>query len=161
AVAVLDHVLELVPEVLDEALHGPSGCIAERADRVAFDLVRDIDEHVEVLLAALARQDSAQHAIHPAGAFAARRALTARFGVVEPRDALQDAHHAGGFVHHDHRTGAERRADLAQTVVVHRDVHHDLAWHDRHRGSAGNHRLELASAAHAAADLEQILEGDA
>ena len=46
AVAVLDHVLELVPEMFHEALHRPRRRIAEGADRMAFDLVRDIDEHV-------------------------------------------------------------------------------------------------------------------
>ncbi len=56
ATAVLDHVLELVPEVLHEALHRPRGRVAERADGVAFDLVRDVDQHVEVVLDALARR---------------------------------------------------------------------------------------------------------
>ena len=56
AALVLDHVLELVAEVLDEALHRPRGGVAERADRVAFDLVRDVDEHVDVGLRALRRR---------------------------------------------------------------------------------------------------------
>ena len=86
---VLDHVLELVAEVLDEALHGPRGRVAERADRVAFDLVRDVDEHVDVGLRALAVDDSREHAVHPARAFAARRALAARLRVIEARDAAQ------------------------------------------------------------------------
>ena len=41
-------VLELVPVMLDEALHRPRRGVAERADRVPFDLVRDVDQHVDV-----------------------------------------------------------------------------------------------------------------
>src|SRR5690606_31054775 len=86
APAVLDHVLELVPEVLQEALHRPRGRVAERADSVALDLVRDVHEHVEIGPRALAVDDSGQHTPEPAGAFAARRALAARLGHVEARD---------------------------------------------------------------------------
>src|SRR5512134_2006728 len=77
AVAVLDVVLELVPEMTDEALHGPRRGVAQRADRVALDLVGDVDQHVDVGLAPLAGQDPPQRAIEPARAFAARRALAA------------------------------------------------------------------------------------
>src|SRR5690606_23237377 len=86
APAVLDHVLELVPEVLQEALHRPGGRVPERADRVALDLVRDVHEHVQIRPRALAFDDSGQHAPEPAGAFAARRALAARLRHVEARD---------------------------------------------------------------------------
>ena len=60
AVPVLDHVLELVSIMFHETLHGPRGSVAEGADRVAFDLVRDIDEHVEILLATFAGEDPAE-----------------------------------------------------------------------------------------------------
>src|SRR4051794_9223802 len=71
AALVLHHVLELVAEVLQEALHGPRGRIAERANRVTFDLVRDVDEHVEVRLGALPLGDSREHTVEPARALAA------------------------------------------------------------------------------------------
>src|SRR5512139_3352542 len=76
AVAVLDVMLELVPEMSDEALHRPRRRVAERADGVAFDVVGDADEHVDVFFAPLPREDPLQRAVEPAGAFAARRALT-------------------------------------------------------------------------------------
>src|SRR5215210_9143638 len=66
AVAVLDVVLELVPEMADETLHRPRCRIAERTDRVPFDLVRHVDQHVDVGLATLPRQDAQQRAIQPA-----------------------------------------------------------------------------------------------
>src|SRR5688572_23521494 len=107
AAAMLDHVLELVPVMLHEALHRPGGGIPKGADGVTLDLVGHIHQHVQIVLAALAGEDSLDEAIHPASTLAARRALPAGLGVVEARDALQYAYHAGGLVHHDHRTRAE------------------------------------------------------
>ena len=48
AAAVVDHVFELVAEVLEEALHRPRGGIAERADGVAFDAARDVDQQLQI-----------------------------------------------------------------------------------------------------------------
>jgi hypothetical protein len=110
--AVLDHVGELVPEMLQEALHRPGRRVAERADRVALDLVGDLHQQVEVGQLALPGQDPAQHAREPAGALAARRALAAGFGHVEARDALEHSNHAGRFVHDDHRARADAAARL-------------------------------------------------
>ena len=42
----------------------------------------DIEQHVDVGFLPLPGEDAANHAIHPARAFATRRALTARFGEV-------------------------------------------------------------------------------
>src|SRR5579883_3392041 len=74
--AVVDHVFELVGVVLDEALHRPRRRIAERADRVALDVIRDVDEQAEVLAPALPGQDALQHPVEPPGALAARGALS-------------------------------------------------------------------------------------
>src|SRR5690606_4992314 len=93
AVAVLDVVLELVPEMLHETLHGPRRRIAQRADGVALDVVGDADQQVHVLLAPLPRQDPPERAVQPAGALSAGRALAAGFHVVEAREALEHAHH--------------------------------------------------------------------
>src|SRR5262245_195302 len=46
----IDPALELRPEVRDDALDRPSRRIAERADRVAFDLGGDLEEHVDLAL---------------------------------------------------------------------------------------------------------------
>src|SRR6186713_489123 len=116
-------ILELIAEVLHEALHGPRRGVAERADRVTLDLVRDVDEHVELLLATLPALDATDDAVHPARAFAAGRALPAGLGVVEARDALENPHHAGRLVHDDDGARAERRSGRTHRVVVHRDRH--------------------------------------
>ena len=102
-------------------------------------------------------------AVEPAGAFAARRALAARLGVVEARDALEHAHHAGGLVHHDHGRRADRRARR----LLERSRSPCSPSSSCSPGTTGtdappgDHGLELAAAAHAAADLEQVLERDA
>src|ERR1700760_4385141 len=105
---VFDHVFELVPEVLDEALHGPRGGVTQRADRMALNAVRDVDQQGQILGAPLALDDPKQHAVHPSGALAARRTLTAGLGHVEACQALERPHHAGGLVHDDDRAGAQR-----------------------------------------------------
>ena len=62
----------------------------------------------------------------PAGAFAARRALAAGFFKIKIRQALQRFHHASGFVHHDHRAGAEHRTCFGNGIVIHVGGHHDI-----------------------------------
>src|SRR5690242_5555838 len=66
AAAVVDVVLELLAVVLDEALYRPGGGVAEGADGVAFYLLGDVHQHVQVFLPALAVLDALDHAVHPA-----------------------------------------------------------------------------------------------
>src|SRR5579862_5551029 len=139
--AVIDHVFELVAEVLEEALHRPGRGIAEGADGMSFDVVGDIEQHAELLAPALPVHDAFDGAIDPAGTLAAGRALTARLGFEETRDALERAHHAGGLVHHDHARRTDRGARRLQRVVIHVELEHGLGGHDRHRDTARNHRL--------------------
>jgi hypothetical protein len=83
-----DVVFEFVPEMAQKTLHRPRRGFAEGTDGVAFDLARGALQHVQVVERGLAIDDARQHAVHPAGAFAARRALAAGLGIVEARDAL-------------------------------------------------------------------------
>ena len=41
--------LELWPEVPDEALDGPGGAVGQGADGVALDLLRQLPQHVDLL----------------------------------------------------------------------------------------------------------------
>src|SRR3954447_26404097 len=75
---VVDVVLELVAEMLDEALDRQRGCVAERTDRAARDVVGDGEQQVEIFLAPFAVLDAIHHAPQPARTLAARRALPAR-----------------------------------------------------------------------------------
>src|SRR5262247_2015775 len=89
AFLVLDVVHEFVPEMLDEALHRQRRSIAQRADGAAGDVVGDVVEKVEVLEPALAVLDPVHHAVEPAGALAAGRALPAGLLEIEIRQAQQ------------------------------------------------------------------------
>ena len=104
---VLDVMLELVAEMPDEALHRQRRRVAQRADRAARRCCRPpTSGQIQILLAALAVLDTVDHALQPAGSFAARRALPAGFLVVEIGQAHQRPHHAARVVHDDHRAGA-------------------------------------------------------
>src|SRR3546814_13489091 len=90
-----------------EALHRPCGSLAECANGVSFDLPRRGPQHLQVVDRRVAVDDAGQHAVHPAGALAARRALAAAFLEVEARDALSGAAHAGGLRSEERRVGKE------------------------------------------------------
>src|SRR6516164_3747129 len=75
--AVIDHVLELVPVVLEEALHRPGRGIAKGADGVPLDVVRYIEQQSQLRAAGLPGKHALEHAVHPASALAAGRALPA------------------------------------------------------------------------------------
>ena len=74
-------------EMADEALDRPGRRVAERADRVALDLLGDFQQHVDLALLRAALGHARQHAPHPARALAARRALAAALVLVEIGDA--------------------------------------------------------------------------
>src|SRR5690606_24672536 len=65
AAAVFDVIRELVAEMPYEAAHRHRGGIAERTDRVAFYLARDIVQLREILEPALAVLDARNHAVQP------------------------------------------------------------------------------------------------
>src|SRR5947207_1434828 len=83
----------------------------ERADRrllrwpreTGSDVVADVEEQVEVVVAAGARLDAPKHLLEPAAPLAARRALPARLVREEPGDPPRRPHHARGLVHGDDR----------------------------------------------------------
>src|SRR5579859_3851308 len=86
---VLDTLFEHRAEMPDQALDRPGRSVAERADRVAFDLVGDVEQHVDLLDRRVALHQPLHHAPHPARALAAGRALAAALVLVEmrqPRD---------------------------------------------------------------------------
>src|SRR5204862_143447 len=77
---------ELGAVITDQALDRPGGRIAEGADGVAFDLLGDVIEPVDVADGRVAFAEPLHRPPHPAGAFAARRALAAALMLVEIAD---------------------------------------------------------------------------
>src|SRR3981189_221276 len=94
AALVIDVVLEFAAEMLDEALHRQRGGVAQRADGAPGDVVGDVVEQREVLHPAEAVLDAVHHAVQPASALAAGRALAAGLLEIKVRQALERAHHA-------------------------------------------------------------------
>ncbi len=116
--ALLDHMAKMA----DQALHRPGGGVAQRADGVAFDLMADIEQHIDLALLGLALGHALEHPPHPARALAAGRALAARLMLVEigePRDGADDV---GRLVHDDHRRGTEARLQRLEAVEIHREI---------------------------------------
>src|SRR3979490_3310987 len=70
--AVIDHVFELVPVMLEEALHRPGRRIPERTDGVPSDAVPDIEQQRKLLAPRRAGEHPLQQPVHPARALAAR-----------------------------------------------------------------------------------------
>jgi hypothetical protein len=136
----------------DQALDRPGRRVAERADRVAFDLLGHVEQHVDLALLGAALGHALHHAPHPAGALAARRALAAALVLVEigqPRDRLDDV---GRLVHHDHRRRAEARASACAASRNPSGNRRSAAGTQRHRRAAGDDRQQIVpAAAHAAA----------
>ena len=78
-----DALLDLWAEVAHEALDGPRGGVAERADRAALDLLGELEQHVDLALVPTAFGEAVHHVHHPGRAFAAGRALAAGLVLVE------------------------------------------------------------------------------
>ena len=111
--------LEVRAELREEAEHRPRRGVAERADRVAGDAVRDRSRAARCRRAcrcpsATRRADL----LEPAGALAARRALTARLVREELHDPPHRLRDVGLVVHHDDAARARHRAQRAAAAEV-------------------------------------------
>src|SRR3546814_18587772 len=100
---MLDVVCEFVAEVLDETAYRHGGGVAQGATGAAPDVVSDRVQDVQVFWTALALFTARQHAVKPARAFAAGRALAAAFLDLEIGQPHQGFHHAEGLVNTSER----------------------------------------------------------
>ena len=70
---MLDVVLELMPEMAQEALNRPGSRFSESTDGVSLDLSGRRLQEIDVFGATLAILDALEDTIHPAGTLAAGR----------------------------------------------------------------------------------------
>src|SRR4029079_15264653 len=105
-----------------QALHRPCRRIAERADRMALDLVGNIKKHIDLALFGPSSGHALEHPPHPARSLPARGALAARLMLVEIGDARYRLDHVRRFVHDDDRCCTETRLQVAQAVEVERAI---------------------------------------
>mmetsp|Transcript_8692 Transcript_8692/g.31830 ORF Transcript_8692/g.31830 Transcript_8692/m.31830 type:complete len:389 (-) Transcript_8692:993-2159(-) len=130
----VDPRLELRPEVPNQPLHRPRRGVAQRADRVPLDLLRELLKHVDLLQSRVPLLHAFHDVVEPPGALAARRALPARLVLVkvrQPRDRVDDVR---GLVHHDHRGGPQPALRGFQRVEIHEHLLANLFRDERHGG---------------------------
>src|SRR5580698_2277399 len=82
---LIDTPLDLWAEMGDEPLDRPGRGVTESADGVPFDLLGDVEQHVNFTLLRAARDHTLHDAPHPSGAFATGRALTTALVLVKIR----------------------------------------------------------------------------
>lgn len=75
--------LDVASEAADKALHGPGSGVSEGADGVAFNLLRELLEHVDLSEVCVTNLHTLQNVDHPGSAFSAGRALAATLVLVE------------------------------------------------------------------------------
>src|SRR5580698_4355992 len=95
---LVDPPLDLRPEMPQQALHRPSSAVAEGADGVAFDLGRDLPEHVDLAFEGAALRHAVEQAPHPAHAFPAGCALATALVLVEVGDTRHCPDDVGSLV---------------------------------------------------------------
>src|SRR5437667_1156565 len=174
--------LELVFELVHEAEHRPGAGFAEGADGSALDVLRDVNQAIGVLPAAVPARETTQRLAHPEGALAAGGALATALVRVKLGYVRQRLDDVGRIVHHDDGAGAAHAARLRQRIKVVgqiQQVHLDgcglavgsfafefefLARLENFgRGPAGNDGFELAASFQAAAEcriMDQFAERD-
>src|SRR3546814_13937383 len=77
ALLLRDAPLQLRPEMPDKPLDGPGGGVAEGADCVAFDLLGDVEQRVDLVRLGIAFAKALHDAPHPPGAHPTGGALAA------------------------------------------------------------------------------------
>src|SRR5580693_7665174 len=70
----VDAPLDLGTEMGDEPLDRPGRSVAERADRMTFDLLGDVEQHIDFALLSPAFDHALHDAPHPSRTFATGRA---------------------------------------------------------------------------------------
>src|SRR5687768_13695472 len=128
---------------------------AERADRrllrrpceTGRDVVADVEQQLEVVLATGARLDAVHDLLEPRRALSARGALAAGLVGEEAHEVPRRADRAGRVVH-DHESGAEHGPGLLHLVDV--ELHVEVLLEQPRERRADEERLEVVAVAEAA-----------
>eukprot|EP00354_Favella_ehrenbergii_P010829 CAMPEP_0170466100 /NCGR_PEP_ID=MMETSP0123-20130129/10192_1 /TAXON_ID=182087 /ORGANISM="Favella ehrenbergii, Strain Fehren 1" /LENGTH=420 /DNA_ID=CAMNT_0010732155 /DNA_START=1151 /DNA_END=2414 /DNA_ORIENTATION=- len=137
--------------------------VAQRANRVTFNLVRKLLEHVDLSEVGVALLHALEHVDHPASSFTAGRALAATLVLVELGEAQNCVDHIRLLVHHDDGCCAETRPALLQIVEVHDSLTALPRVEHLNRRAARDDGLQVVPAANDATGvaLDQLSERDA
>ncbi len=159
---LLDALLNVRAEVLDEALYGPSSGITKGANGVAFNLLRQLEKHINLGLLSVTDNESAHHLVEPSGALTARRALSAGLVLVEVRETSNSLDNVSALVHDNDGSSTETRLDLTEGIKVHEHSVADVLGEGVDRGATWNNGEEVVPAATntTTVTLDQFFEGD-
>src|SRR5579883_2736928 len=113
-----DVMLILLTEELDAARNGTGGRVAQGAERLAADVIADIQQQVDIALPTVAMLDAMQDFGQPVGSLATGGAFTAGFIAVEFCHAQYGVYYARVLVHDDHAAGAEHRTGGGDCLEV-------------------------------------------
>src|SRR5712691_2702619 len=122
AVALANVGFVFVAEQLNAADNRAGGGVAKRAERFAADVIADVEQKIEVFLAAVSMFEPVQDFGEPVGSFATGGAFAARFVAVELAHAQHGINDAGIFVHDNdstracHRTGGGDGLEIKQSI---------------------------------------------
>src|ERR1022692_3231076 len=90
-----DMIFKLMTEMTDSTGNGPRCGIAKGTNRIAFYLAGNINEEVNISHVSMTAFYAMQNLFHPAGALAARTALSATFMMIKLCEVPGIAHDAG------------------------------------------------------------------
>src|SRR5207245_5541953 len=162
--AAANNFLKFRPELLDGVFDRPAGAVGEAANRRPghdADGIAHFFEDLQVLHAAVSTTDAVGDLHHPAGPFAARRTLPARFVGEKAAGIVKHIDDARCLVEDDDCGGAQPQAtDLARAVEIQRRVELGLG-HEAHAEAGGNAALGFATFPDAATVFIAHLAGGA
>lgn len=95
-------VLDITSELSDETLNGPCSSITQRADRVTFDLIRQLLQHVNLGEVSVTQLHALKHVNHPTSTLTAGSTLTARLVLVELGESQDSINDISLVVHNNH-----------------------------------------------------------
>ncbi len=139
---MIDMILPFIAPVLDGGLNRHHRGIAERTNCPAQDIAADIFDLLYIARLSLSSFDPVDHLLEPAGAFAAGRALPARFMFEEMNQLLNGPDDTGVFVKYNHGARSEHRAGSGERFIIQLDIDH-VGQKERRRGSAGDNTFEF------------------
>src|SRR5579875_2946398 len=149
----------LIAEILNRRGHRTGCAVAEGAERPPKDVVRQIEQGLNVFSGAEAFLQPVENLRVPERAFPARRAFPAGLVRVELAPPLHGADHAGRLVENLQGGGAEHRAVLRRSLKIKRDIE-VFRGEERGRGTPGSPEFQFVTLPHAAGGVQQFTQGN-
>src|ERR1051325_127360 len=136
---------EIFGESLNRRLNGPTRSIAQRAKRLALDVVAEIEHQLRVLETTATVIDPFENFHEPVSAFTTRRTPPARLVFIKLSQIFRRLEDVTRLVHHDEPTRAHTRSSRNESFVIHAHIFADdlIGAHDVDRRAARNHGFEL------------------